>query len=38
MSVEHDFDPVWEGCSRCGALPGEDVACLPEEVSHDDDV
>ena len=33
--AEHDFDPTWEGCIHCGALPGEDSACLPEV--HDDD-
>ncbi len=25
----HSFDPVWEGCTRCGALPGEAVECEP---------
>jgi len=27
----HDFHPVWEGCTRCAALPGEDVECVPLE-------
>lgn len=25
----HDFDPIYEGCRRCGALPGEGVFCDP---------
>ena len=27
--TRHKFDPIFEGCERCAALPGEGVACEP---------
>jgi len=29
LESDHDFDPVWEGCSRCAALPGDEDVCEP---------
>ena len=28
---EHDFHPIYEGCTKCAALPNEDIECVPPE-------
>ena len=31
---EHDFHPIYEGCTKCAALPNEDIECEPPETGE----